>query len=613
MIEEHEAEVVGVVGSPSSSGQITLDIVGDSAQKSLVGSMVVVEQEVSGQIEIALGTVAEVETVNPWHENISMRGVIALHGKLVHLSERADVRGAEVQVQAVYAESGDTLEPTGAALSMSPSTGRNVYRVTDELLERITHREGDSIFYMGEVYRMPGVRLPFNTTDFGGQRGAFHCGIFGPSGVGKTAFTTYYLAGQMRHEDLGVLLIDPQHQFSSDRDLPFPLKAFARKLGREVVQVSLASQLRLPKDGPLMAELLAKTPFFKRELNFRSAQPMEAVVYQTERFFRDYKDKHEKDWTKESARSLLLELVNHFEDTSDRIYKGVDPRKTFVELLGDVRTDPSGPLRSFEIVLSLFAPTNLDGGSRRSMEGLLAQLFERVPGRPRPFVVIDMSAVGLTKDEDVRRALDDDGTKARLLRRLFSDLRRKAEEAFSGGEDLLNTLVVFDEAWRYAPRNSSDAEIKDLSGRLADYARETRKYGLGWMYVLQAIHNLNPDVWEQLSSGFRTVGYGLAGGDRTVLMDYVDGAQSMSLYKSFPQPSEHNRRYPFMVMGAVSPLSFTQAPVFLEVYTEFKRFCAANAHWLPADMASIEDEVASAAPTPSSGSTTDPNDPFFDL
>src|SRR6266550_1139896 len=97
------AEEIGVVGSPSTTSEITVDVVGDAGTRPLVGSMVLLQQEMDGQTECALGTVTEITTRNQWHENTTMRGVIALHGKLLALSGRADVKGAEINVQAVYA------------------------------------------------------------------------------------------------------------------------------------------------------------------------------------------------------------------------------------------------------------------------------------------------------------------------------------------------------------------------------------------------------------------------------------------------------------------------------------------------------------------------------
>src|SRR6266699_5782392 len=133
-----EDSVVGVIGSPSSTTSIRLDVTGEAIHLPLLGSMVWLEQEMEGRTETGLGTVAEITTVNQWHENISMRGVIAVHGQLLGLSGRADVKGAEVNVQAVYDRCVNEYRPTGATLSMSPATGGRVYRVTDSVLSKLT-------------------------------------------------------------------------------------------------------------------------------------------------------------------------------------------------------------------------------------------------------------------------------------------------------------------------------------------------------------------------------------------------------------------------------------------------------------------------------------------
>ena len=218
------------------------------------------------------------------------------------------------------------------------------------------------------------------------------------------------------------------------------------------------------------------------------------------------------------------------------------------------------------------------------MERLLHLALDRTP--PRPYIVLNMAAEepGEDADEDAQalaKALNSDSVRARILRTLFERLERISGEEYRKGEKLLNSLVVFDEAWRYAPKSSSDDEIKALSNKLAEYARETRKYGVGWMYVLQSPSELHPTVWDQLKSGFRAFGFGLSGGDLDLVKQQVDRRESIDLYRSFAQPSTMNPVYPFMLVGAISPLSFTMAPLYMTVYNSFGVWHQANADWLP--------------------------------
>ena len=617
---------IGVIGSPSSTGEIMLDIVGDAARRELLGSMVMLEQPLTGHTEVALGTVAEVTTENQWHEDISMRGVIANRGKLANLSGRADVRGAKVAIQAVYRSEGDTLSPAGATLSMSPSTGEPVYRANDKLLHQIVGAENLDVFYMGDLYRMPGVRLPLNPSDFSGARGAFHAGVFGPSGVGKSVFALYYLAGQMRHPDLGIFLIDPQGQMTIERpsEMPFSLQGLARGLGREVIVKALSTEIRLPQDKALFGELLGKTAFFRLGLTFRYAPALEAAVDTVI-------DTLEKTtgWPDLPIEDLLEKLLGALRVATENgdIYKDVKWDKQtgvmkpegvgykLIQALDDAIAHGTrwGRLfKYFEPVASLFSehgPT----GKRMKMDRLLHQVVDRQEGKPRPLIVLNLAfQSGATDDTDqieLMRQLNDESTKARILRTLFDRLEHIASRKYRERNDtLLNTLVVFDEAWRYAPKSTENAEIGALSKKLAEYARETRKYGLGWMYVLQSPHTLNRDVWDQLKSGFRALGYGLTGADLELVRAQVDRPESIQLYRSFPQPSEHSRQYPFMLIGAISPLSFTMAPLYTSVYTTFEAWCDANTEWLPEHARkSAEFDSGLSAPAP----FEDEDDPFL--
>jgi hypothetical protein len=243
-------------------------------------------------------------------------------------------------------------------------------------------------------------------------------------------------------------------------------------------------------------------------------------------------------------------------------------------------------MRYFGPIGSLFSPTGPGGESRMKMRYLLHQAFERQgSGVPRRMIVLNMAfATPSGADDetvDMIKKLNSESTKARILRTLFDNLERIAADDYQKGEKLLNTMVVFDEAWRYAPRSASDPEIKSLAEQLAGYARETRKYGVGWMYVLQSPHTLHPDVWDQLKSGFRALGYGLTGADLELIRAQVDKPESISLYRSFTQPSKANRQYPFMLVGAISPLSFTMAPLFTTVYFDYEAWVEANSDWAP--------------------------------
>src|SRR2546427_8829618 len=120
---------IGVVGSPSSTTEVTVDILEDATSAPLHGQLVYLAHPLDDRVLIAIGTVTEIVTQNRWHEDPNMRGVLKRYGTLPHLSAEGDVRSADVIVQAAYlAESvdpstGDAPLESGGSLSMSPTTG----------------------------------------------------------------------------------------------------------------------------------------------------------------------------------------------------------------------------------------------------------------------------------------------------------------------------------------------------------------------------------------------------------------------------------------------------------------------------------------------------------
>jgi DNA helicase HerA-like ATPase len=492
------APTVGAVGSPSSNAEITLELTGDSAQEPLVGQMVYLEHRLGERRELALGTVTEVTTVNQWHQNPSMRGVVKLHGRLPNLSEVGDVRGAAVRIQAVYQRADDASpwRQAGASLSMSPSTADQIHRVSDQVLARILAAYQQDVFYLGRAYRM-NVRLPLNIGDFrgiDGSEGAFHTAAFGLTGSGKSAFSTYLLAAQMRFPDLGMLIIDPQGQWTSERDLPFSLQDWAKQLGRRVLVRRIATDLRLQKDAPLFTELLAKTKFF-REFAIKHPDNQESARYELEKHLRS----DLRDWPERPSDQLLRELLTHLatDPVIKRIYS-IKERRTEVqeqldEVLGNARRFRQVS-QWFTPLHSLFQPTNLRGQPRTPLWNVISAAFT---GRPRPLVILDMSSEGLDlgdhdlhdhdEDIDLQGLLESTTIKARILRQACGLLKRAAASAYKDKKELLNTLVVLDEARDYAapPRTDGDPEVTALSRALEQYARQTRKLGLGWFFITQ--------------------------------------------------------------------------------------------------------------------------------
>jgi hypothetical protein len=256
-----------------------------------------------------------------------------------------------------------------------------------------------------------------------------------------------------------------------------------------------------------------------------------------------------------------------------------------------------GILAKFVPLINLFQNSNLAGGSRRPLSGPNGFLEEILKVRnsdldgPAPYVILDMSpdtaakaksdfVQGADGDLNMRRLLDNESIKGTILSMVFASLKEASEEAFSNGGGNLNTQIAFDEAWRYAPEHTENEVIMKLSKTLEGFALDTRKFGIGWTYILQSPTDLRNGIWKQLK--FVYSGYGLVGADLNKLSDLMDDAQNqLKTYKQFVAP-DLTGEYPFMITGSVSPLITAQIPLFVNAYNKVEEFLEDNRNWIDA-------------------------------
>lgn len=161
---------------------------------------------------------------------------------------------------------------------------------------------------------------------------------------------------------------------------------------------------------------------------------------------------------------------------------------------------------------------------------------------------------------------------------VLDEMKRASETAFATtNTGNLNTQIVFDEAWRFAPEGKATPEIEELAKKLEGFALDTRKFGIGWSYILQSPADLKTGIWRQLTYVY--VGYGLVGDDVKRLEALTDDVKQLDLYRQFIPPKSTGI-YPFMLMGPVSPIIFTTAPAFVNVFNNNQDYLHYNSSWI---------------------------------
>ena len=151
-------ERLGVIGSPSSTSQLALDILGASVTRKLVGELALFRftQDVP---HYALGQITEVQLRNVWHEDPTMRSLIRQRGRVDAVSERQDTHLAQMTISAVFKASHTSkYEPVflGQCLPQAPL----IHVVNDEILDEVLSPYRKQIFYLGRVYGSQ-PKLPF--------------------------------------------------------------------------------------------------------------------------------------------------------------------------------------------------------------------------------------------------------------------------------------------------------------------------------------------------------------------------------------------------------------------------------------------------------------------
>jgi len=428
---------------------------------------------------------------------------------------------------------------------------------------------------------------------------AYHIGVFGRTGSGKSAFTKQILAYMGGFKEPSAVVFDPQGEFARDVSggggvgtYPLDISAFwdgrVDILGVDKIRIesvediaTLISAVGYPLLTRHMQISSAKTEDGSRTL----ARFWEDVV----KAVRDLKEGKKKESTVLDEHPIFK---NYIAVGSDGIGEG--------SLAGEI---PKGSLKAKPFTLMAFAlgfaRYVLDNiGRFYSEQGVeskgkaITSLIERVKQgeEDKEYLsgidvfwrilmgersIEDSVKSVLTGKKMLIITMGDDnnipeGVAYFVLSKLVDALLDAGRKAFSQHR-LLNLLVVLDEAHRFAPAGRlEDTFAAELKDRLVRAVRETRKYGLGWLFVSQTLASLDKELVSQIRIFF--VGYGLNhGSDRDKLSSMLSGYPgAMDVYMQFPDPFSSQfygiRIFPFMAIGPASPLSASGFPIFFRTY-----------------------------------------------
>ena len=582
-IEAVKTATVGITGSPSTTLEIALDITEESKTSRALGQMVFVWQEEEGRPILSLGQIAEVSTKNRWHEDQSFKGVIKRHGGLPNLSGVADNRLATVSVQSSFDCSG--MEPASHILGVSPSTGHKTHKINDEVMRLLVKQHKEAISYIGKVYGTKDVNMPMWFKHFGGDdkgipglgaREAYHIGVFGKTGSGKTVTAAMMLLAYAKNSNMNVLVLDPQGQFTMDNQLLPDGKKFHAEIDKtdmELDRLNLIRDVYLPDDPGnvnLCSRLLVSNGFVR--LAFRVSQDKQDAAGECITRYIDNRKNHPKfSLCTQNPKELLMQIFEWFlaKGVAKDIYikndRVQEVDRAVRESLEAIKQDqPRGRgrevLDKWREVLELYSEYSSDGRPKVSMNDIVEKIVGESCGN---FVILDLRSIGGVDNENMR-ALFLDVIEQRII--------AGGDRRYADGK-MANCLVVMDEAHRYVNIKSPDERVRSLSKQITDAVRTTRKYGIGHMFITQSLESMDKEVIKEMR--IFALGFGLTlGSEISEIQNLVDRS-AVKLYKSFIDPG-NQQRYPFMFIGPVSPLSATGAPLFVEIYNNYKDYIRAN-------------------------------------
>ncbi len=565
-----QAERIGVIGSPSSTTELALDVLASAVDKKLVGELALFRYIQDGLDHYALGQITEITLKNTWHEDSTMRSLIRQRGTVDAVSERQDTHQGEMIVSAVFSDQNGQYRPSN--LGTVPATGTYTQLVDDPVLDTLLKPYKEQIFYLGHVYGSnPKLPLWFKHFDTGadGAGEAYHLGIFGKTGSGKSVLAKMIMLAYARYEEMGILVIDPQGEFSQDAvgtgvlgNFQLPVQEVLGSLNKTTKIIGVQN-LVLDR-WELFAQILYESSFFEN-LSVPKGENREIAANLLGDNLPKKKvtltDLHKRESFDEAWRLLGQE------DIQKIFYRSASSRDRFDSVYQDANPD--------EFYNDIWAPIarlfDKNRTEARTVESILHSLFNR---QDKPLIIVDLRV----KDET--GVFWNDTIQALVIKRLLEGIRLSAEHAYAEKQNL-NTLVLMDEAHRLAPAENPDNDtMKQVRNIFIDSVRTTRKYGVGWMFISQTLSSLHREIAQQLRIYF--FGFGLSmGTEFQALRNLVGGrGKALDLYQLFRDPQSSfdiaSREYSFMTIGPVSPLSFASTPLFLNAFTSPDEFLKAN-------------------------------------
>lgn len=564
---------IAVIGSPNSTTTFTVDILETARDRALDHAWVTFEvvERFNGKAyrKRALCQLGGIVTRNRWHEDPIIRAVIKHQGALPALSGESDLTSAQLTALGVFLLEDGGKVRRRTTLSTPPPSGTPVFPATAEALQALVDTE-PGIFYAGTS---PGDGLPvpltlrhFGSTEAGGFGEAVMLGVFGQTRSGKSILAAQLLAGFAANPQMGLLVLDPQGEFGRDRfaagdhRVDFSIRRLLGSL-RQTRAVTVTGTDEVALEGAeAFTEILRRAGFFE-SLGFKGANKEREAAERLAGLLNELTNAEGKRRPIRDLRGadmpLLVKDLARFADVIYASRPGTTPGEgqRAQDVLARYQLDEAKLKRVWAESLSHF---RTDSG-----RAPLSQLIQRVLN-DREVVVLSFAQEGAH-----------DAVPYFLLNEILTRMRQVIHRSFNGGQQS-NALVVLDEAHLFAGEHAGESsDGARTRALLAQSVRMTGKYGVGWLFITQTLHDFDKTILRQLQVKAFGQGFKL-GADR----EYVEtelGKEGFARYCSLPDP-KRTGRYTFMVTGPIVALGSLGTPLVLQGFRSSDDLIRANPH-----------------------------------
>jgi len=541
---------IGIISSPSTITEFTMDILSHSIYEPLIGKLVMFKHVEGGIPKLVIAQVKNITAINRLVEDNAVKVILQSHGPLPNISGK-DTKIAVLSLVSVYEEVEDENgQPflVESTLNTPPSTDSLVYEVTQEVLEFLPIEDR---FYLGTIYGgdlpIPFILKHYGEPAEGGWGEGFSFGIFGKSGSGKSVLAAMLILGFARHKNMGIIIFDTQGEFSRNAFMDkvgLDFQSLAREVKENRFEILSLDDIALESSRTFF-KLLDKVGFFEDlgvlqfgkkimlindlVMNYGNRDPSQLEFNDVYAFIRA--------WVRKKYRQ------------PEPVLKRMDVRIA---------------MDKWNLVHSLF-----NKETRTSIKDLVEMFVNGY------IIIIDLSRFPETLDALLQMPKEE--VRAIVMREVLDAVISRANELYQDGI-LTNGLIVVEEAHNYVPsyfRISKEESIerRELLSLIKDRVKETRKYGIGWMFVTQSTVDFNKEVYRQLHNYIFM--YGLSIGADVDNVKSVLGADLFELYKTFKDLKRTNR-YQFIAMGPIVGLSSMGMAIAIECFSDINKFLEIN-------------------------------------